>query len=235
VSQEDGEVNTDTLKAIEATLAVLSKLVEVNTPAHTNPGFVSTAETFAALLNDLPESVTSALRKARNHLERLQQRLGIGQALPDTPKIQRPTGGHATFQLARELPGELSEEGRRHDNDYVNIRDISILPTLQEIQSSRNEYLPFADPREWHFGGILGLVDRHFRLLREDTVGQLRDAAKFELERLHNPCCQVEDDESKRRNARTYVYDNVYVISAAFDEYHGVQVAMRFACPQANH
>ncbi|KAF2639194.1 hypothetical protein P280DRAFT_527699 [Massarina eburnea CBS 473.64] len=231
-SQEEGEVNIDMLAAIETTLAVLSKLIEVNTPAHTNPGFISIVETFAKLLNDLPESVTFDVRKGKKNLERLEQQLGIGKAVPDAQKIRKSTGARATFQLAREMPGELSEEGRRHDNDHVDIQDISILPTLQEIQSSRNEYLPVTDPREWHFGGILGLVDRHFRLLREDTIGQLRDAAKFELERLQNPYRQIQ--KPNHSSARTYVYDNVYVVATAFDKHYGAQVAMRFDRPEAN-
>jgi len=230
-----GEVDEDILEAFKLTLAVLSKLVEVNTLAQSNPGLIPIAESFTAILNGLPENTTFALHKARKDLERLQRRLGIGQALPDRQQTQRPVGARATFQLSRELPGELSEEGRRHDNDFANIDQISILPTLEEIQSARNEYLPVADPREWPIGGILGLVDRQFRLLREDTVGQLRDAAKLELERLQHPELQIGSIEPKRRGVRTYVYEDVYIVSIAFEEHHGVQVAMRFARPEANN
>lgn len=133
------------------------------------------------------------------------------------------------------MPGELAEEGRRYDNDHVDIRDISILPTLQEIQSSRDEYLPLADPRQWHFGGIPGLVVRHSRLLREDTVGQLRDAAKFELERLQDPRSNVEHDKRMPQGARTHIYENVCIIDTAFADYNGAQVAMRFTRPRANY
>ncbi|KAL9528303.1 NFX1-type zinc finger-containing protein [Sphaerulina musiva] len=234
-SSSEREVDEGMFEAFELTLAVLSKVVGVNTLAHANPGLVPIVETFAAILDGLPENTTFAMHKVRKDLERLQQRLGIGQALPDRQDTQRPTGARATFQLARELPGELSEEGRRHDNDYVNIDQISILPTLEEIQNARNEYLPIADPREWHFGGILGLVDRHFRLLREDTVGQLRDAAKLELERLQHPERQFGSSEPRRPGARTYVYENVYIVSIAFEEQHGIQIAMRFARPEANN
>ncbi|KAH8702683.1 hypothetical protein GQ44DRAFT_732776 [Phaeosphaeriaceae sp. PMI808] len=234
-SWEDGEVHAEILEAVETTLDFLLKLIEINTPAQINPGFVSIVDTFAKLLEGLPESVTFTMRKSKKNLGRLQQRLGIGQALPDAKSIQRPVGARATFQLAREMPGELSEQGRRHDNDYVDIENISILPTLQEIQSSRNEYLPVVDPQEWHFGGTLGLVDRHFRLLREDTIGQLRDAAKFGLDRLQNPFSQINNNDPRRQSARTHVYDNVCIVFAAFDEYHGAQVAMRFARPEANN
>jgi hypothetical protein len=130
-SHEDNEVDTGILEVVETTLAFLSKHVEVNTSAQINPGFVSITETFAGLLKHLPKSAAFVIRKATKDLGRLQQRLGIGQALPEAQNIQRPTGARATFQLAREMPGELSEEGRRHNNDYVDIRDIAILPTLQ--------------------------------------------------------------------------------------------------------
>ncbi|KAK4903731.1 hypothetical protein LTR49_026683, partial [Elasticomyces elasticus] len=42
-------------------------------------------------------------------------------------------------------------------------------------------------------GQNLQLFDRHFRLLREDTVGQLSEAAKVELERLQDPGGSIND------------------------------------------
>ncbi|KAK5105870.1 hypothetical protein LTR62_001957 [Meristemomyces frigidus] len=230
---KDGEVAAETLEAIQTTLAVLSKVIEVNTPARTHPEFILIAELFAKLLKSLPKSTAYAMGKAKKDLEKIQQCLGVGQAVPSALVLQRPAGARATFKLARAMPGVLSEEGVRHDNDHIDIRKVSILPTLQEIQSSRNEYLPSTDPKEWHFSGMLGLVDRNFRLLREDTVGQLRDAAKFELERLQNPHGETDRNKAKRQGARTNVYDDVYIRSVAFDEYQGAQLAICFAQPHA--
>jgi hypothetical protein len=136
---------------------------------------------------------------------------------------------HRSSLLVREMPGELPEQGPRHDNDHAHIRKFFILPTLQEVQNSRNEYLPVLNPQDWHFGGLLGLVDWHFRLLIEDTVGQIRDAAKIELERLQNLSLLIENSDHKCQSARTHVYSNADVISADFDECHGGQVTMRFA------
>lgn len=228
----DGEVDLNVLETIDIITRVFSNLVEYNTPAQANPGFLPTVQVFTALLGNLPASTEFYMNRARKSFERLQQRLGIGQSIPDAQDLQRPAGARATFQLARDMPGDLSEEGRRHDNDHADIRNISILPTLQEIQSSRNEYLPIADSAQWHLGGISGLIDRHFRLLREDTVGQLRDAAKIELEKLQNPQLRV---DPKRQKARTFVYGDVYVADVGFDEYHGAQIALRFSRPEANN
>ncbi|KAJ0417154.1 hypothetical protein BJY00DRAFT_325758 [Aspergillus carlsbadensis] len=81
-----------------------------------------------------------------------------------------------------DLPGNLSEFGPRHDNDYALIEDIRILPTLAEIYSQRNDFLPTRDHKSsdaHHQKGILRLLDSQFRLLREDTSGLLRDAVRL--------------------------------------------------------
>lgn len=228
-SKDDGEV----MEAVDTISAALSMLVDVNTVAQTETGFIAIAEAFATLLNGLPEGMIYQTRNARKNLERLQHRLSVGQDISNSHHTRRHVGARAAFQLARDMPGVLSEQGPRHDNDCVNISDISILPTLQEIQSSRNEYLPVANPSEWHFGGIHGLVDRHFRLLREDTIGQIREAAKIELERLRSPDRQADNSGLNRQSARTHVYQDVEIITAQFDEYHGAQVLMRFPQIQA--
>ena len=230
---EDGHPNEATISAHETGLAALSKLIEVNTTAQVNGGLPPIAEILATLLEE-PQSkeITFAIRDAQKHLSRIEQRLGLGKALPSPEGSTKNLGGRSTFDLAKEMPGKLSEDDARHDNDHVDIREISILPTLQEIQSSRTEYLPLADPREWHLGGLEGLLDRNFRLLREDTVGQLRDAAKFELEALLTPQPSTDNKRQKRQGARTYVYDNVTISNAAFDPFNGLEFALSFDQPK---
>jgi hypothetical protein len=226
---DDGKIT----ETVDTVLAALSMLVDVNTAAQTETGFVAIAETFATLLNGLPARVAYQMRNAKKNLEKVRQRLSIGQNIQTSHSKRRHVGARAVFQLARDMPGELSEQGPRHDNDFVHISEISILPTLDEMQSPRSEYLPVTNAREWHLGGIYGLVDRHFRLLREDTVGQVREAAKIELERLQNPKVRANNSGLKHQSARTHVYHDVEIITAAFDEYHGAQVVMRFPQIQA--
>lgn len=228
--------NEAAIHAIESSLAVFSKLIEVNTSAQIHEGLKTVAESFALILeDDMQEAVASATKLAKKHLRQIEQRLGLGQALPKArgTGIVNGSGPRATFQLSRDPPGELSEYGPRHDNDKVNITEISILPTLQEIQSPRSEYLPPADPLQWHFGGLEGLIDRQFRLLREDTVGQVRDAAKVELEKLQNPHRSVNSPSDKRQGARTFVYQNVDISDVAFDPTSGMEYVLRFDQPKA--
>ncbi|KAK3617941.1 hypothetical protein LTR22_026545 [Elasticomyces elasticus] len=223
-------VDQSNAEAIETTLAVMDKLVEVNTNAMVHGELKAVVATIRTIFDQpLPASAAFAFKPALRHLGRIEQRLGLGQTLPDAGDGTKTTEGRAFFELARELLGELSDDGPRHDNDHIDIRQISILPSLQEIQSPRIEYLPLADPRGWHIGGLRGLLDRHFRLLREDTVGQLRDAAKLELERLHDP----QAHGRKRQGARTFVYRNVAVSNLAFDCYSGMEFALSFDQPSA--
>ena len=91
------------------------------------------------------------------------------------------------FDVSQDFPGAFSELGPRHDNDHANIFDIKILPTTEEIQSSRLEYLLSSDLTKHHLLSLAGLLDRQFRLLLEDIVGRLRDAVQMECKRLQNP------------------------------------------------
>lgn len=74
-------------------------------------------------------------------------------------------------------PGELSDEGPRHDNDHLEISKISVLPTQTEIVSKRRPFIPSNDVADApHFlpAGWRRQVDIHFRLYREDMMDSLR-------------------------------------------------------------
>ncbi|KAL2841156.1 hypothetical protein BJY01DRAFT_257156 [Aspergillus pseudoustus] len=111
--------------------------------------------------------------------DKLQHRLDIGLSLPAVTK---------TAKQHREPPGG------RHDNDDADICKIKVMPTFQEILSPRSEYLPPKDPRQ------------NFRLLREDTIGQLRDAIHAEMQ-------PVDRGQRSRQKGetRTHVYRQVVV------------------------
>ncbi|KAK5702101.1 hypothetical protein LTR97_004921 [Elasticomyces elasticus] len=217
------------VETIGTVLATFHKLVEANTEAQVNGELQLVVQSFRDIFEaSRSPKTTPAFNTALKHLSSLERRFGLGQALPDAKDNVRLEGSFAVFELPRERPGTISEHGPRHDNDHADIRKISILPTLREIQSTRNEYLPLADPEDWHLRGLQGLLDRNFRLLREDTVGQLRDAARFEWERLHDPQARG----LKHEGARTFVYRNVAVSNFAFDSANGLEFAFSFDQPK---
>lgn len=67
-------------------------------------------------------------------------------------------------------PGTLRQQGPRHDNDHAFIRDISILPTHDELTARDPPYLPanlMHAPHHLPPGSYDRELDVHFRLLRE--------------------------------------------------------------------
>ena len=70
-------------------------------------------------------------------------------------------------------PGELREEGPRHDNDFVNIQDIKVAPTDNELLCRLRPFLPANIPNAPHplpANSMSRLMDIQFRLLREELL-----------------------------------------------------------------
>ncbi|RHZ44436.1 putative NF-X1 finger and helicase domain protein, partial [Aspergillus thermomutatus] len=204
---------------LEVSLLVFAKIVDLNSTAFVQDALKDQANRFQQIFLQMTESgMASSLHHSRNLLDHLLRRLEIGSLLPSAPandNFKCEPKCTATFTLHRETPGG------RHDNDHADIVKIAIMPTLEEIQSSRVEYLPVNDPGQWHVGGLDGLLDRNFRLLREDTIGQLRDAIHQELkgpQRLGPRISQV----------RTHVYPHAKIEQIDFDKFLGFQFKVQF-------
>ena len=66
--------------------------------------------------------------------------------------------------------------GERHDNDHLNFRNISLVPTKDELAFKGRPWLPLEsgennfieDPSQ-------RLLDRNFRLLRQDAIGAMKE------------------------------------------------------------
>ena len=108
------------------------------------------------------------------------------------------------------------------------------MPTASEIQSPRLEYLPSVDTSEHHLTGVEGLLDRHFRLLREDTVGQLRDAVRVEFDRRRGSNTdQFEEKHAPPHGARTFVYRDAQLRDLKFHKFRGLDLVYEFEQPHA--
>ena len=97
-------------------------------------------------------------------------------ASADTPPAPAVVSLAAAKMVVRP-PGE-----RDHDNDKHNFRDISITPTPSELSCQEPAYLPpMAGP------GLIdnkeaALLDRQFRLVREDLVGKVKEEIAEEFD-----------------------------------------------------
>lgn len=179
---------------VRTSLVVLHKIVELNGTALILEEFHHIVEMISGYLGeDNVITDVPSVQQARRILRRIQCRLNLGSMIPSVQmRLGRDAKAPESLRTLQDMPGLLSAEGPRHDNDHEDIINIKIMPTTQETQSSRLEYLPVRDSAALHLPGVKGLLDRQFRLLREDTVGQLRDAIKLEIERL----CRLKQSQS---------------------------------------
>jgi hypothetical protein len=69
-----------------------------------------------------------------------------------------------------------SSPGGRHDNDFVDFREIEILPTADELSSNESPFLRTSDAVDELDDGRLPVhLDNQFRLLREDMLYEIRE------------------------------------------------------------
>ncbi|KAI1347346.1 hypothetical protein F5Y01DRAFT_329806 [Xylaria sp. FL0043] len=222
---------TTKLVIVEACLAVLSKMIDCNTNNIIDENFKIVAEGFDIILKTLDETQDEYLMlQSYKWIRYINCRLGIGDNLPLSRGSAPTVGSRAMFTLPKNLPGRLSVSGPRHDNDHANITDIKILPTHDEVVSVRGEYLPSNDPSSFHILGIIGRLDREFRLLREDTVGQLRDSVRSLLEAMRDQGQKTKHRE--RQGLSTYVYEDADLVHASFDRISGLELLTRFPQPK---
>ena len=223
--QDSGSTSERFPEALTATLLLLCAICELHHKAQV-------LEELPPIVDTLADCVPAEhlYHGARQTLTKIRRRLGLGADLPTAP-VQSPAPAknltHAKFKFRYELPGNLSDQGPRHDNDHANIRDIKILPTAEEIHSSRQEYLPSNDPEESHLPGLEGLLDRQFRLLREDQIGPLRDAVRLEFEKFGN----ASPARAKDQAARTTGHPNVILCGWEVDMRKGLQIHIEFDQP----
>ena len=90
------------------------------------------------------------------------------------PRIKQP-------QLV--IPSAKAKPGGRHDNDFLAISDIQILPTYGEIMSQRLEYLPTTDftQESFHKDIRKRYIDTLFRLYRHNIFATVKDFLREQL------------------------------------------------------
>ena len=75
-----------------------------------------------------------------------------------------------------------SAPGGRHDNDHVDFRAITILPTTDELQSTEQPFLrttSYLTDLDNSSARTASHLDNQFRLLREDMVGDIREEIRI--------------------------------------------------------
>ena len=112
------------------------------------------------------------VERKNGEMERIERRMR-DLALATTPSRAASEGLIAALENAYEGPGELRREGPRHDNDFVNISDIRIAPTHDELTCRAPPFLPasfYGAPHPFPSESAERLLDIQFRLLREELM-----------------------------------------------------------------
>ncbi|KAI9670299.1 MAG: hypothetical protein M1831_006513 [Alyxoria varia] len=227
--------------ALRATLAALSLVVDLNSTAIVVKELRKILEEIIKVLDYLAvQEGEHVARVSRPYMKRLKKQFAIGSSIPEPQTGPARVGSRPVFNLEIDGPGVLSPDGPRHDNDHENIEDISILPTESEIRAHRAEYLPTNDGSPHHRTGTKRLADLHFRLLREDTVGPLRDAVRIELGEAENPSTMHGAIRTSQQAAKTYVHSMAFLHhvhshkSRGLELIYGIPQPPQFkACPPA--
>ncbi|KAI9765227.1 MAG: hypothetical protein M1840_007719 [Geoglossum simile] len=128
---------------------------------------------------------------------------------------------------------DLDLPGNRHDNDFLDIAKIAILPTFAEIKSDRPEFLPYKDKNMPHFlHGTDRLVDTHFRLLRHDVFGAMKDTIGGLLNSLG---AQPDSGGAVKlyvgNNQRCHIYEQAHIARLSYERRRGLEIQISFLQP----
>ncbi|RPD78077.1 hypothetical protein L226DRAFT_610076 [Lentinus tigrinus ALCF2SS1-7] len=113
----------------------------------------------------------------------------------------------AALHNSYEGPGDLRPGGPRHDNDFVNISDIQIGPTHEELTSPHQPFLPanlYGAPHPLPSESMEQLLDIQFRLLREELTASLRTSAQNVLSDLKEKGGRTQLDELFKKRGGKY-------------------------------
>lgn len=130
-------------------------------------------------------------------------------------------------------PRNIVAPSDRHDNDKLNITDMTIFPTREEILSDVEEFLPFTDYDQPHFLSDLRQrhIDTYFRLLRHDVFGDLKQALAGIIQMASRNGNTLNNTQSTLRDIGANQYIQSFVSDVKFGARQGLQATMTFLQP----
>ncbi|KAK6514825.1 hypothetical protein TWF506_007187 [Arthrobotrys conoides] len=191
------------------------------------------------------------MRALHQHFKVLNEQLELGEQIPSlipTKPASNSLGAgamhpsqklHPAIQNTIRLPGDLSDKGPRHNNDHASIADILILPTAEEIRSDVPEYLPQLGGEGLRLDRNKKLLDTQFRLLREDSIGYLRESLRQIIENRANLDVLRGSRRRKADGVQRFftagvavlIHQNVKVENVIFSANQGLKVGITFDQP----
>ncbi|KAF4989662.1 hypothetical protein FGRMN_8976 [Fusarium graminum] len=176
-------------------------------------------------LDDLIATLTE--RCSKSDLDGLETRLSIikrviaGSTDRLTTMRSPYSNGRRKAQTATSsFPKVATLPGGRHDNDFSDISDISILPTQGEITSEHAEYLPSTNFLHPHVleDSMQRYIDSTFRLVRHDTMGPINDVLRDLLASGDVMTSRLSD-----KNSQAQVYQSAGISRLFVDDKKGLE------------
>ncbi|KAJ6257390.1 hypothetical protein Dda_8279 [Drechslerella dactyloides] len=258
-------INNDPERYMEVFPMVVSALrstIQLNSNALVQDGIKGIARQALAQANEQGLLANPDMRQLHQDFKVINEQLNLGEQIPSIIP-QRALGNksgsiftslaswlvsggkgvahanlHPAVQATARLPGNLSDLGPRHDNDHASITDIRILPTAEEIRSVESEYLPRIGGGSLHLDKNQRLLDNQFRLLREDSIGGLRESLRQIIENRSNlnnlVTARRRNDGVKRFSSAgiaVLIHQNVRVEEITFDANQGLKINLSFNQP----
>ena len=132
-------------------------------------------------------------------------------------------------------PRGLHMPNGRHDNDKTDITAIKVFPTRAEILTEAADFLPSTDPDQPHF--LTDKAQRHvdtlFRLLRQDTFGELKDVLASALRFSEIDRSYLDSPKLSFGNLRANRYPKAVISYISFSGRRGLEVDISFFQPRA--
>lgn len=144
-----------------------------------------------------------------------------------------PMSGVTTTASVSTYPRDMVVPRDRHDNDKRDIVDIKILPTEDEIRSDHPEFLPSTDLNQPHFLADQAQrhLDTHFRLLRHDIFGELKEALGGLMAAIEKEPNILTNRNIRLGDIRGYCYSQANPRYISFNHRRGLEVQISFPHP----
>lgn len=135
---------------------------------------------------------------------------------------------------AQGRPMSSSTDQPQHDNDRRHIPGIKIMPTYREVVSEAQPYMSTTGPTSqdtlWNLPRASDRFDRLFRLLREESIGQVRDACREVLQAASGP--GFETYSSQQTSSHFHVCDNAKIRHIGMHEEDGLELIVALKQPE---
>lgn len=121
----------------------------------------------------------------------------------------------------------MEQAGGRHDNDFHDFRSVSIIPTASELNCDKAPFLPSKA------GGAIdewSLIDRQFRLLREDFVGPLRE--EVALATTKDPKVKAPENARLIQRIKSRSFKVLKICGLLMNKKNSVMIELEFEQPK---